>query len=154
LLADASKEEALVSDPTVGDLAALDNAQAIECAREGRFDEGLRAINRAIGLWTVRYGAHYYVLASGLSLRGQIENALHHRAEAKADLSQSLDILRSNHELDSRVYFMAEGAYARVLRDAGQREEANRLAIDADRGLAELRKSACNRCSVSAESFR
>jgi hypothetical protein len=153
-LADAAREEALVANPTAGDLAALDNAQAIESAREGHFDQALRAIKQAIDLWTLHYGTHYYILASGLSLRGQIENAMHHHAEAEADLGRSLDILRSNHDLDSRVYFMAEAAYAKVLRDAGEHEEADRFATDADRGLAALRNKECNRCSVSAESFR
>ena len=153
-LADAFREESLVPNPSVGDLAALSNARAIESARDGRMNEAFDAINRAIGLWTERYGPGYYLLATGLSMRGQINNALHKREDALADLKGSLDILKMNNDVDARVYFTVEKAYATVLRESGRHDEADRFESEAKEGLQGLREKQCRGCSISAESFR
>jgi tetratricopeptide (TPR) repeat protein len=153
-LAEARSEESLVSDPDPSDLAALSAVQALASIRNGHLNEALDAINRAVELWTRRYGPDYYILATGLSLRGQIDSALLMRNNAQADLKRSLDILKTNNEADSRVYFIVERSYASVLRDSGDHDEADKLEADANRGLATLREKECNGCSISAASFR
>jgi tetratricopeptide (TPR) repeat protein len=153
-LADAIREESLVPKPDVGDLAALYDARALECFRDGQLNDALNEINYAIGLWTEHYGPHYYLLATGLSLRGLIKSALHTGDDARADFRLSLDILTMNNSADSKAYFIVERAYARVLRDSGQRGEADRLEIEAKEGLQGLSRRQCNGCSVSAESVR
>jgi tetratricopeptide (TPR) repeat protein len=153
-LADASREESLVANPNVGDLAALNNAQAIQWVRDSRPNEALHEINHAIALWTERYGPGYYLLATGLALRGQINNELHNTDDARADFRHSFDILKMNGDADSQVYYIVEREYAAVLRDSGEREEADRLEAEAKEGIERLNRQQCSGCSISAESFR
>lgn len=153
-LADAFSEESLVQNPDLGDLAALHSAQAIQVARNGRPNEALDEINHAIALWTQRYGPHYYLLATGLSLRGSIDDSLHKNSDARSDFRLSLDILKMNGEADSQVFYLVESAYAGALRDSGEHDEADRLESEAKEGLERLRRPQCNGCSISAESFR
>ena len=153
-LADAFREESLVPNPGADDLAALNSARALECAQDGQLNAALNEINQAIGLWTQHHGPRYYLLATGLSLRGQINSALHKREDAEGDMRLSLEILRMNNDMDSNIYFIVEREYASVLRDSGERDEANRLESEAKEGLQGLSQRQCNGCSISAESFR
>jgi tetratricopeptide (TPR) repeat protein len=153
-LADASREESLVPNPGSSDLAALNTAQAIQWARDGRLNDALDAINHAIGLWTDHYGPRYYLLVTGLALRGQIDNQLHKTDDSLADFRRSLDILKTNGVADSQVFFIVESEYATALRDSGEREEAERLESEAKEGIERLKRQQCSECSISAESFR
>jgi|GEM_PF-3263991 len=153
-LAEALKELSLVPSPEASDLAALHNAQALECVQDGHLNDARNEINHAIELWTEHYGPRYYLLATGLSLRGQINNALHKGDDAREDFRHSLDLLRMNNEMGSKVYFIVEMNYANVLRNSGERYEADRLESAAKEGLQELSHRQCNGCSVSAASFR
>jgi len=153
-LAEAFREESLVQNPDLGDLAALNNAQAIRCARDGHLNEALDEINHAIALWTQRYGPHYYLLATGLSFRGWINEAQHNDSDARSDFDLSLDILKVNGEADSPVFFIVERAYAGALRDSGERDEADRLESEAKQGIERLSRLHCSGCTISAESFR
>jgi tetratricopeptide (TPR) repeat protein len=152
-LADAVKAESLLPEPAVGDLAALDAAQAINDYRDGRLNPALDEINRAIAFWTEGYGPRYYRIATGLFLRGHINDLLHRSDNARADFKLSLDILRENHA-DPQVFFIVEKAYAEALRDFGERAEADRLQSDADHGIETLNRQQCKACSISAASFR
>jgi tetratricopeptide (TPR) repeat protein len=154
LLADAFREESLVPNPDVGDLAALNTTRALECLRDGRLNDALYEINHAIGLWTERFGPHCYFLAIDLSFRGQINDALHKVDDARADFRLSLDILKTNNGVDSKVYFIVERAYAKLLRDSGERDEADKLESEAMLGLEGLSRRQCSGCSISADSFR
>jgi tetratricopeptide (TPR) repeat protein len=153
-LDDASREESLVPDPRSDDLAALNTARAIQWARDGRLNDALDAVNHAIGLWTDHYGPRYYLLITGLSLRGQINNQLHRSDDSLADFRRSLDILKTNGVSDSQVYFIVESEYAAALRDSGEREEAERLESEAKQGIERLKRQQCSGCSISAEGFR
>jgi tetratricopeptide (TPR) repeat protein len=153
-LADAWKEEALVPNPNIGEVAALHNVEAVERFREGHLNEALKAIGQAIRLWTEHYGPQHYLLATGLCLRGQIDAALKNEEVAKADLSHALDILRKNNAMNTRAFFAVEKVYSAVLRSRGEYDEADRLAADANRGFEGLRERRCSGCTISAEGFR
>ena len=153
-LAEAQKEVTLVSNPNTSELAALYNVEAVEDAREGHLDKALNTINNAIELWTASYGSHYYLIATGLCLRGQIHAASRNWDEARVDLVRAINILNINRAVNTKAYFIAERNYAVVLRQQGDSDKAEELASDAKRGLEELRTRQCTGCTVSIESFR
>jgi tetratricopeptide (TPR) repeat protein len=153
-IAEARKEEALVTDPKQRELAALRSVEAVEYAREGHMTEALNAINDSIKLWSDGHGSNYYLLGTALCLRGQIDASSRNWDQAQADLTRALDILKMNHAPNTKAFFVAEKAYAVVLRAQGNSDEAEQIARDADRGLQELRKRQCTECTISVESFR
>jgi tetratricopeptide (TPR) repeat protein len=152
-LKDAFAAEAQVATPDAGDLAALYSTQALErnASRDPR--GALICIDKAIQVWTERYGRQYYLLTDGYSLRGQLEAELNDREQAVNDCAHSLEILRQHGDHSSRTYFLVEVGYARVLRHFGMVKDADQLEEAAQRGLDSTRNS-CPGCSISADSFR
>ena len=153
-IAEAQREMTLVANPNASELAALYNVEAVEDAREGRLNEALHVVDQALHLWTESYGSQYYLIATGLCLRGQIHSASKSWDEAQADLVRALDILSINHAVNSKAYFIAERNYATVLRQQGDSNKAEKLAGDAKRGLEGLQAKQCTGCSVSVEKLQ
>lgn len=153
-LAEAFHEESLVPEPKIGDLAWMLSVQCLQYERDGEAQSALTAINRAIELWTQRYGPEYYLLAAGYSTRGRAYDMLRDYASAGKDLEQSLEILTANSQRETRVYYLTEISYAQVLRHSGQKGEASRLESVANAGLEDLRHRACGGCTISAASLR
>jgi tetratricopeptide (TPR) repeat protein len=153
LLEDAFSAEAEVAAPEAGDLSALYNAQALELNTLGDPKGALASIDRAIQLLIDHYGPRYYMLASGYALRGQLEAKLNDRDQALTAYKNSIEILTLHGDLNSRVYFLVEAAYAKALRQFGAREDAEQMERAARSGLDSLRNP-CSGCTVSADSFR
>lgn len=151
-IADAFREESLLPAPDVDDLAAFYGTQALEQERDGKYEPALHAIQRAIEIWTQRYGPEYYLLATGYSLRGRAYDGLRDYHDAIDDMLRSLQLMRSNGESDSRVYFLTEISYAQVLRHAGIKNEAVQTEGGARVALSNLRET-CASCLASAESL-
>lgn len=153
-LADTHHQQSLVSHPDARDLAWISGVECLLDEAEGNFPAALDQINRAIDLWTQRYGSKYYVLGSAYSVRGRLDHALGYDSRAAEDLRHSLALLSENSQEDSKAYFSTEIAYAKVLRDSGMKGEASKLESDARAALERLRHQQCAGCTISAEGIR
>ncbi len=154
VLADAFEEENLMPNPNKDDLAAFFAALCLVNEREGNSRAALTAIARALDLWTQAHGSRYYLLADGYSLRAEAERAQHDYPCAMDDLRQSLALMREHGQDKSRTFALTEALYARVLRDAGSREEAASVETAARVALANADRGACRTCAISVESLR
>lgn len=154
MIADARREEGLGSVTDDGDLAEISMAQANLQLENGDWRAALDSVNSAIQLWSAYYGDRYYLLADGYALRGQVEAKLRDRDLSLADFRHSLELLQRANFENSRAYFLIESAYAKVLRDSGERADAKRIESEAQAGLEELRMESCNACSISAAAFQ
>ena len=153
-LTDAFYEESLVSTPDLRDLAWIDGVACLVFEGEGDFQAALDPIDRAIALWTRHYGSKYYLLALGYSLRGRVYDALRDYQRATTDLQHSLSLLSENNQSDTKVYFLTEIAYARVLRNSGMKSDASRVESQAQAALERLRHQQCGGCTISAATVR
>lgn len=153
LLTDARTAEAEIPTPDAGDLAALYDAQALECDAFKDPKDALILVDKAIQVWIAHYGSRYYLLATGYALRGQFETELNDRERATIDYEHSLDILRPRNGPTPRTYFLIEAAYAKALRKFGMREDAERMEKAAQSGLNSLRNP-CPECTFSASGVR
>jgi tetratricopeptide (TPR) repeat protein len=153
-MTDAHHQESLVSTPDPRDLAWISGVECLLDEAEGDFGAALDQINRAIDLWTHRYGSKYYVLGSAYAVRGRVYHVLGYDSSAAEDLRHALVLLSDNNEESSQVYFSAELVYAKVLRNSGMKGEASRMESDAQAALERLRHQQCAGCTISAEGIR
>lgn len=153
-LTDAHHEQSLVATPDARDLAWSLATECLLDEADGHFQAALNEINRAIDLWTHRYGAKHFVLASGYSVRGRLYHALGDDTRAATDLRDSLMLLSENNQANSKVYFSTEIVYAKVLRSSGMKGDASRMESDARAALDRLSHQQCGGCTISAEGIR
>jgi len=153
-VAEAHRHESLVSTPDSRDLAWISATECLVDEAEGHLQAALDQINRAVDLWTHRYGPRYYVLASGYSVRGRLYHALGDDGRAAKDLRDALMLLSENNQGNSKAYFATEIVYAKVLRDAGMKDDASGMESDARAALERLRHQQCGGCTISAEGIR
>ena len=73
---------------------------------------------------------------------------------AAADAQRSLAIAEASVGRNSLAYVTAEGIYAQILRESGEKDEASRLKKDASSTLASLRGRQCYGCTIDASGFR
>lgn len=148
-LTDAFSEEAQVTAPDAGDLAALYDAQALERNASGQPTDALISINKAIQLWKEHYGSRSYLLATGYAFRGQLEALLDDREATINDYEQSLGLLRLHGDGASPSFFLIEASYAKSLQKLGMRKDAKHLEKEAKYGLNLLRNPSPDR-TISA----
>jgi len=153
-LANAFHQQAQVAAPDQRNLAWLFGAQCLLDEADGNFQAGLDHINRVIDLWTGHYGAKYYLLASAYSIRGRLHLALGDEVRADEDLRHSLALLSDNDERNSKLYFLVEITYAKVLKNSGKAKDASRMESDARAALERLSHQKCAGCTISAEGIR
>jgi tetratricopeptide (TPR) repeat protein len=152
-LDDAFGQIKLVSEPDRGDLAALYSIQASLSGHDGDFHAALVAINRAIDLW-LEDASTSYMLPSGYSQRGQIQDTLGNHSDAMNDLQRALALFRQNHDSDSQAYYLTEIAYARAMSSARSKNEASNIESKAQAALKRLQQLQCVNCTISVQSFQ
>jgi len=152
-LDDAFSQIKLASEPDRGELAALYSIQASLSGHDGDLHAALVAINRAIDLWS-EDASTSYMLPSGYSQRGQIQDALGNYSEAMNDLQRALGLFRQNHDSDSQAYYLTELSYARAMSSAGSKHEASNIESEAQAALKRLQHLQCANCTISAQSFQ
>jgi len=153
-LADAHREEGLVSTPDSRDLAWMSGAECLLDEAEGKFQAALDQVNRVVDLWTHQFGPKYYLLSSAFFVRGRLHHVLRDDAAAAEDLRYSLMLLSNNNEENSRLYFLTKIMYAKVLRNSGKKDDASRMESDATAALERLNHQQCRGCTISAEGIR
>lgn len=153
-VADALREEDLAPSLNTGDVAAMYSVQALVDGRSKEYPAALASINKAIDIWVKHYGPTYYLLAAGYSLRGQINERVGNRKAAESDLMKALDIFRRSDESHSYAYASTETAYAKLLRDSGSKQDAERVESEAKALMETVRQRGCMGCTVSAAGFR
>lgn len=153
-LTDAYREEAQAGTPDPGNLAWIFGAECLLDEADGNFQEGMDRINHVIDLWTQHYGPNYYLLASAYSIRGRLHHLLGDETPAAADLQHSLTLLTANGEANSKLYFIVEIMYAKVLRSSGKKDDSSRIESNARAALENLRHQQCSGCTVSAKGVR
>ena len=153
-LADAHHEESLVSAPDPRDLAWMSGAECLLDEAEGKYQAALDQVNHVIDLWTHQFGPNYYLLSSAHFVRGRLYHVLRDDTAAAEDLRYSLMLLSNNHEENSKVYFLTEIMYAKVLRDSGKKDDASRMESTAKAALELLNHQQCRGCTISAEGIR
>jgi tetratricopeptide (TPR) repeat protein len=153
-LAYASREEAQVTTPDPLNLAWMFGAECLLDETEGNFQAGLDRINRVIDLWIHYFGPNYYLLAQAYSIRGRLYQVLGDDSRAEEDLRHSLVLLSDTHEENSKLYFVVEIMYAKVLKNSGPKDDASRMEANARSALERLRHQQCAGCTISAEGIR
>lgn len=153
-MSDTHHQQSLVSHPDLRDIAWISGVECLVDEADGNLPAALDQIDRAIDLWTHRYGAKYWVLGSAYSVRGRLNRALRYDTRAAEDLRHSLMLFSENNQGSSRAYFSTEIVYAKVLRDSGMKGEASQLESDARAALDRLHHQQCGGCTISAEGIR
>ena len=153
-VAAAFREEALVKSPDPLNLAWIYGAECLVDEADGNFQSALDQINHVIDLWTHHFGSNYYLLGSAYSIRGRLYHVLGNALLAEEDLRHSLMLLSYNGEGNSKLYFLVEILYARVLRNSGKKDDASRMESDARAALQRLHHQQCGGCTSSAEGIR
>jgi ATP/maltotriose-dependent transcriptional regulator MalT len=110
---------------------------------EGNFQAGLDRINRVIDLWIHHFGPNYYLLAQAYSIRGRLYQVQGDDSRAAEDLRHSLVLLSDTHEENSKLYFVVEIMFAKVLKNSGRKDDASRMESNARSGLERLRHQQC-----------
>jgi tetratricopeptide (TPR) repeat protein len=153
-LADAYKEEGQVTQPDPRDLAWTLGAKCLLDEADGKFRDALDGIDRVIDLWTREYGSNYYLLASAYSIRGRLYDVLGDDGRAAVDLQHSLRLFSANNEAHSKLYFLVEITYAKVLKNSGKKDDGSQMESSARAALEGLRHQQCPGCTVSVEGIR
>lgn len=153
-LAEAHREESLLSTPDSRDLAWIYGAACLLDQTDGKFQSALDQVNHVIDLWTHQFGPKYYLLESAYFVRGRIHHVLKDDTAAAQDLQFSLMLLSDHNDQNSRLYFLTKILYAKVLRDSGKKDDASRMESDATAALERLNHQQCRGCTISAEGIR
>lgn len=153
-MAEASREEALVTTPDMRELAWTLGSECLLDEADGNFKAALDVVNRLIEFWTRQFGEKYFLLASTYFVRGHLYQILADQSRAADDLQRSMMILSANNEQNSKSYFLAQMMYAKALRNLGMKGDASQLESGAQAGLERLRQQQCTGCTVSIEGIR
>ena len=153
-LAEAHHEEAQVRTPDPLNLAWMEGAECLVDEADGNFPAALDQINRVIDLWTRYYGPKYFMLPSGYSIRGRLFHMMGNDSRAEEDLRHSLTLLSDNGAGNSKLYFLVQIMYAKVLKKSGHKDDASRMESNAWAALERLHRQQCAGCTISAEGIR
>ena len=136
------------------DVAAIDATRSVLALHDGRVEEAISAIERAIDLWIHAHGADYYMLGTGYLVRAQVLAKSRDYAPAISDAQHALAMAEAAVGRNSVAYLSAESIYAQILRASGSKQEASRLQKEAGSALANLQSRRCIGCTLDAVAFR
>jgi tetratricopeptide (TPR) repeat protein len=136
------------------DVAAIDATRSVLASHDGRVEEAISAIERAIDLWTHAHGANYYMLGTGYLVRAQVLAKSRDYARAISDAQHGLAMAEAAVGRNSVAYLSAESIYAQILRASGAKQEASRLKKEASSALVDLQSRRCIGCTLDAVAFR
>jgi tetratricopeptide (TPR) repeat protein len=136
------------------DVAAIDATRSVLALHDGRVEEAISAIERAIDLWTHAHGADYYMLGTGYLVRAQVLAKSRDYAPAISDAQHALAMAEAAVGRNSVAYLSAESIYAQILRASGAKQEASRLKKEAGSALVDLQSRRCTGCTLDAGAFR
>jgi tetratricopeptide (TPR) repeat protein len=153
-LAEAMQEMQRATPISGDDLAAMDSVKSALALHDGKAEEAVSAIDQSIDLLTHAHGPDYFQLGTGYLQRAQAFAKRKDYGRAAADAQRSLAIAEASVGRNSLAYVTAEGIYAQILRESGEKDEASRLKKDASSTLASLRGRQCYGCTIDASGFR
>jgi tetratricopeptide (TPR) repeat protein len=136
------------------DVAAIDATRSVLALHEGREEEAISAIERAIDLWTHAHGPDYYMLGTGYLVRARVLAKSRDYGRAISDAQHALAMAEAAVGRNSVAYLSAESIYAQILRASGAKQEASRLKKEASTAFADLRSRRCTGCTLDATAFR
>jgi tetratricopeptide (TPR) repeat protein len=136
------------------DVAAIDATRSVLALHDGRVEEAISAIERAIDLWTHAHGVDYYMLGTGYLVRAQVLAKSRDYARAISDAQHALAMAEAAVGRNSVAYLSAESIYAQILRASGAKQEASRLKKEASSALVNLQSRRCTGCTLDATAFR
>jgi tetratricopeptide (TPR) repeat protein len=136
------------------DIAAMDSVESALALHEKKEDEAITAVQRAIDRWTRVHGPGYFMIGTGYLLRAQAFAKLGDYARATADAQHALQIAEAAIGRNTVAYLMAEDEYARILRAAGDKEQASRLQKQASVALAQIESRQCGGCTINVSGYR
>ena len=136
------------------DVAAIDATRSVLALHDGREEDAISAIERAINLWTQAHGPGYYMLGTGYLVRAQVLAKSRDYARAISDAQHALAMAEAAVGRSSVAYLSAETIYAQILRASGAKQEASRLKKEASSALANLHSRRCMGCTLDAAAFR
>jgi hypothetical protein len=109
---------------------------------------------QAIDVWTQAHGPWYFLLSNGYLLRAEVLAHSGDYVPAIRDAQHALAIVEAAVGRDTVDFLSAQGAYARILRASGAKQQGSRMAKEADHALAELQRRQCSGCTIDASGFR
>ena len=153
-LSEAFRETKLANDFPGTSLAMTYAVQGALAAAQHDPSAAIAAYQQAIDLWTSSRGAAYSMLAAAYVMRGIAFDLLGDHQAAIYDLRSALARLEQTPGRGTPTYLAVEHEYARILRNAGAKDEAAQVEAEAKTMNANLRQPQCNGCTISVESFR
>jgi tetratricopeptide (TPR) repeat protein len=153
-LAEAMQEISRATPISGDNVAEMDSVKSALALHDGKDVEAVSAIDQSIDLWTRAHGPDYFLLGTGYLQRAQAFAKRKDYGRAAADAQRSLAIAEASVGRNSLAYVTAEGIYAQILRESGEKDEASRLKKDASSTLASLRGRQCYGCTIDASGFR
>jgi tetratricopeptide (TPR) repeat protein len=150
----ASQEAQHATAMKEDDIAAIDSVESALALHDGREDEAISAVQRAIDRWTRVHGPGFFMIGPGYLLRAQAFAKIGDYARATADAQHAMDIAEAAIGKNTFAYLMAEDEYARILRASGDKEQASRLQKQAAGGLAQIESRQCGGCTMNVSGYR
>jgi tetratricopeptide (TPR) repeat protein len=144
-------EQATMKDD---DIAAIDAVESALALHDGREDEAISAVERAIDRWTRVHGPGFFMIGTGYLLRAQAFAKIGDYDRATADARHALEIAEAAIGKNTVAYLMAEDEYARILRASGDKEQASRLQKHASVALAQIESRQCGGCTINVSGYR
>jgi len=144
-------EQATMKDD---DIAAIDAVESALALHDGREDEAISAVERAIDRWTRVHGPGFFMIGTGYLLRAQAFAKIGDYDRATADARHALEIAEAAIGKNTVAYLMAEDEYARILRASGDKEQASRLQKHAAVALAQIESRQCGGCTINVSGYR
>src|ERR1700722_5913606 len=144
-------EQATMKDD---DIAAIDAVESALALHDGREDEAISAVERAIDRWTRVHGPGFFMIGTGYLLRAQAFAKIGDYDRATADARHALEIAEAAIGKNTVAYLMAEDEYARILRASGDKEQASRLQKHAAVALGQIESRQCGGCTINVSGYR
>jgi tetratricopeptide (TPR) repeat protein len=136
------------------DIAAIDAVESALALHDGKEEEAISVVQRAIDRWTRVHGSGYFMIGTGYLLRAQGFANIGDYARAAADARHALEIAEAAIGKNTVGYLTAEDEYARILRASGDKEQGTRLQKQAAAGLALMEFRQCGGCTINVSGYR
>lgn len=136
------------------DLAALESVAGTLALHDGETERAIEHLSRAIDCWTQKHGRQHFLVGLGYSLRAQAFAARNKRAQALSDIERALLIEADVVGKESVIYWQTQIAYANLLRDLGDRDEASLIRKESDAAMARMKQDQCSQCTTTAAGFQ